>query len=133
MLETDQSIREKLVSTQKENGPSALETLWLNSEMKKIDSANQITINRFIKSYGFPTKGEYGQKGVYAAFYVIQHAPLEMQLKHFNNVLEAGKKSDFKASSIALFEDRARSTLRNANHVQQSTRIRYHELVSSHH
>ena len=107
-IEADRSVRERFIAARKEHGPSDPETLCIIDEMGKTDSLNQVTVHRFIGTHGFPTTGEYGQKSVYAAFHIIQHAPLDMQLEHYDEIMEAGRKGDLPASSIALFEDRVR-------------------------
>ena len=72
----------------------------------RIDSLNQIAVTKIIDEYGWLGKEVVSPKGNMALFLVIQHAPLETQVKYLPIMREAVQKGKANAANLALMEDR---------------------------
>lgn len=82
--------------------------IYLDSlaQQKKLDSINQAIVTGFLDRYGYPGKYQASSTGVYTIFIVIQHAPVETQEKYYPVFIDAYKKNNLPAISLALLEDR---------------------------
>lgn len=79
----------------------SLKKLWI-----KTDSLNQLKIIQIIETHGYPGKSMVGSNLKDAGFFVIQHAPLEIQKKYFNLLYEAAAKQEFQPDLMKMLIDR---------------------------
>lgn len=70
------------------------------------DSANIAELRKVIKSCGWPLLSIYGRDAVSGAFLVLQHAPLDDQLKYVDLLREADRRAELPRGSLPLLEDR---------------------------
>ena len=71
------------------------------------DSLNTLRIEEVIAEYGgYPGRSLVGNSHASTAFLVIQHAPLETQVKYIDMMKEAADAEEVRWSSIALLIDR---------------------------
>ena len=103
---TDQLVRSKVDSVQKNFGMKSPQWESLMKEMRTIDARNKELITAMIDQYGWPGKSLVGATGSLTAFLVIQHSDLATQLKYLPLMREAAAKGELAKSSLALVEDR---------------------------
>lgn len=103
---TDQGVRAKIDSVQKNFGPKSPQWESLMKQMSTIDEANQRRVTAIIDQYGWPGNSLVGRRGSITAFLVIQHADLLTQQKYLPLMREATAKGELPKSSLALLEDR---------------------------
>ena len=103
----DQMYRGELNQLFKVQGGDSVKVKELMAKQEKIDSLNLIYIEDLIEKYGrYPGKSLVGPSTGDVAFYVLQHAPLEVQAKYVDLILEAGKKNELKKRAVAMYYDR---------------------------
>ncbi len=71
-----------------------------------IDRQNLQTVISIIKKCGMPTTASTSEKSMHAIWLVLQHSPHEFRKAYFPLLKEAAANGDFKASQMALMEDR---------------------------
>lgn len=103
---TDQGVRSKIDSVQKNFTMQSPQWEALMAEMKTIDERNTKRVVEMIEQYGWPGNSMVGRSGSTAAFLVIQHANADVQLKYLAMMREAAAKGELAKSSLALLEDR---------------------------
>ena len=70
------------------------------------DRVNQKRVTEMIDKYGWPKKSLVGLQAATAAFLVIQHAELDVQLKYVERMREAVMAGEASKQNLALLEDR---------------------------
>lgn len=92
MYESDQQAREK----------------WKNTGTfdPRIDQENAQKLEAIIQKYGWPTKSNVGEEGMYAAWTVAQHLPEDSQERHLPLLEKATKENELELSLFAFFVDR---------------------------
>ena len=70
------------------------------------DRANQQRVTVIVDKYGWPKKSQVGQVAAMAAFLVVQHASLDVQLKYVAHLREATASGEASTQNLALLEDR---------------------------
>ncbi len=109
----DQEIRQRYMQVRNSQGQGpALNKL--NTEMMQVDSLNLSIVENFLSCYGFPSSGQFGENAPKSIFYVVQHSPLETQLKHYDMLKKAMQSGDVPGRAFAMFEDRVRMGLGQA-------------------
>ncbi len=73
---------------------------------KALDSINQIKLKRILTEHGFPEKEEVGKWAMEGVYLIIQHAPLELQLKYETRIHQAFEKGDLNSHNYAAMIDR---------------------------
>jgi hypothetical protein len=101
--ESDQ-LHRKLMGSVKTT--EEMTALW--GKQNLIDAANQARVEAIIKRYGWPGQTEFGRKATQAAFLVLQHAPLEIQKRHFLTLQQAMEYGELRKADFALLDDRIR-------------------------
>jgi len=104
----DQRYRKDMRATSKEfgNNSSQMDSLWVLQN--NADSLNTIRIIEVIDSIGYPGKSVVGPSMASTAFFVIQHANLEVQEKYLDLITNAADEGEVKWRSVALLVDRVR-------------------------
>ncbi|GAB5523312.1 MAG: hypothetical protein Roseis2KO_11840 [Roseivirga sp.] len=72
----------------------------------EVDRQNLKTVISIIKKCGMPTIASTSEKSMSAIWLVLQHSPHEFRKAYFPLLKEAAARGDFKASQMALMEDR---------------------------
>ena len=103
IFETDQQGRKAANAAKTAEEKNAL---WEKQAL--IDTANQARVEAIIKQFGWPGQTEFGAKATMAAFLVLQHAPLEIQKRHFLTLQKAMESGELRKADFALFDDRVR-------------------------
>lgn len=70
------------------------------------DRANQQRVTEIVDKYGWPKKSQVGPLAATAAFLVVQHASLDIQLKYVSHMREAALSGEASKQDLALLEDR---------------------------
>lgn len=107
LKQNDRSIREDLKrmgNPAYENASPYVRTLWI--KQSALDSINQIELEKIIEKYGYPGRDLVGTVLEDAAFYVIQHAPVEYQKKYFPVVKKAAMEKQIEAQLYGYLLDR---------------------------
>ncbi|OON65590.1 DUF6624 domain-containing protein [Hymenobacter sp. CRA2] len=103
---TDQGVRGKIDSVQRNFGQKSPQWDALMSEMRAIDERNTKRVTEIIDQYGWPGKALVGRMGSLTAFLVIQHADLAVQEKYFDVLKQAAARGDIAPGNFALLQDR---------------------------
>ncbi len=77
----------------------------LESIIVDTDTANQQKVDRLMLECGWPGKLD-ANRAAFSAFIVIQHAPLDYQLKYFERVAAANKRGEIPSDKFAWLVDR---------------------------
>lgn len=103
---TDQAQRQEM-------GPISEKYGWESPQMDSLwklqnysDSVNTERIVAIMDSIGYPGKSLVGDAHASTAFFVIQHADLEIQEKYVDMIKEAADQGELKWSSVAMLVDR---------------------------
>ncbi|RFZ82911.1 energy transducer TonB [Mucilaginibacter terrenus] len=72
----------------------------------RLDAENLAKIDKIIARYGYPGKSLVGEKYMSVAFMVVQHGEPEAREKYLPLMLDAAKKGELRASSVAIMIDR---------------------------
>lgn len=104
MFQTDQSIRNKYISARNQNEPDYVINR-LVAQMLKVDSINQAEMSQLLDHYGWLDGGKVGDAAP-IQFYILQHAPVAMQLRYREAVKRGLESGDIKTFQYAMFEDR---------------------------
>ncbi len=119
ILHDDQEIRQKYVAQQTAHAPAAtLDSLAIR--MEQIDTMNERKVTGLFDHYGWLGTERVGDLAS-VQFLVIQHAPLEMQLKYRPLLQQGLQRGDITAAQYALFEDRV--ALRQGKKQRYGTQI----------
>lgn len=106
IFDDDQGPRRKIAAIEKEHGWESPEMKELWKEIEHKDSINLIEIMKILDERGWLGSDVIGGKGNQTLFLVIQHAPIEVQLKYLPMMREAVGEGNASARSLALLEDR---------------------------
>lgn len=104
ILKEDQDIRQEYIAAQA-NGASSEIIDSLIMRMQQIDSVNQYKIAALLDQYGWLDSSKVGDAAS-IQFYVLQHAPLQIQIKYRKQIRKGLKLKDIEAYQYAMFEDR---------------------------
>jgi hypothetical protein len=74
--------------------------------MEEVDANNLVIFEKIVTDCGWPSYEKFGATPLYVAFLVVQHAPLEIQLKYFPFVEGDFKQGHLKANLYAMLVDR---------------------------
>lgn len=88
--------------------PGSPEAIAFAEKVARNDSLNMAEIEAIIQIYGYPGKSMVGEVEASTAWLVIQHAPLEKQLKYLPLIGEAAQKGELRKADWALLVDRVR-------------------------
>src|SRR6185295_17176090 len=77
-----------------------LETVIFNT-----DTANQEALDRLILECGWPGRLDVN-RAAFSAFIIIQHAPLDYQLKYYDRVAAASRRGEIPSDKFAWLVDR---------------------------
>ncbi|MBF9221637.1 DUF6624 domain-containing protein [Hymenobacter ruricola] len=103
---SDQGVRGKIDSVQKNFGMKSAQWDALMKEMRGIDERNTRRVTEIIDQYGWPGKSLVGRMGSTTAFLVIQHSEPTVQRKYLPMMREAVAKGELSKGNLALLEDR---------------------------
>lgn len=106
IYELDQSLRRVVNDLTKEFGFKSDTVRGVWKKIQYQDSINEKAITQLIDERGWLGSDVIGGRGSSTLFLVIQHAPLETQLKYLPIMREAVKNKKASGSSLALLEDR---------------------------
>ena len=101
-LDLEQQIRAKLYPMMK----SGKVDIELNNQMGKVDSINQIYVNRYLQLYGYPKLSEQGKKICDGVFYIIQHSNLETMEKYLPFLKKNAFRGEASKVHFAMMQDR---------------------------
>ncbi|MEM7367370.1 MAG: DUF6624 domain-containing protein [Bacteroidota bacterium] len=108
MMVLDQKYRKMMDSVSTEFGWQSPEMSALWAKQNAVDSSNTIRIEEIIAEHGYPGKSLVGDRSGEVAFFVIQHAELDIQEKYLDMMSEAADAGEVKWSLIAMLVDRVR-------------------------
>jgi len=100
----DTAFRDSLVRTWNIPGDSLMSEIW--NRQLKIDSLNLIKVTGIIAEHGYPGKTLVGENEHTAAWYVLQHAPLEYMEQHFPLIRKAAEEGELPKRLAGMMEDR---------------------------
>ncbi len=103
ILSDDQDVRLEYVSAQIMRAPEE-KIAELSERMTRIDSINRAKIAEMFDKYGWLGSDRVGDAAP-VQFYVLQHAPVKMQIKYKSKVQKGVKCGDILPSQYAAFED----------------------------
>ncbi len=104
ILRDDQDIRQEYVSRQAKGASQhTLDSLMMR--MHELDLVNEQKIADLLDKYGWLDGSRVGDMAS-VQFIVLQHAPLETQLKYRELLREGVERGDIAAAQYAMFEDR---------------------------
>ncbi len=108
--EADQEPRIRLVRLLDRYDHHPPDSLYrpLAREVQRTDSLNLIRLDALVERYGWPKQTEVGTWAATAAFLVVQHAPLEAQLRYEPVLRASVEKGEAKPEGLALLTDRIR-------------------------
>jgi len=106
IYDKDQGIRKELKVLQSQYAFDSEPMKLFLKRWRQVDSLNEIMVTKILDEHGWLGKEIVSPRGNSALFLVIQHAPLETQLKYLPMMREAVEKGNANASSLALLEDR---------------------------
>ncbi len=102
-----------------------LNALW--DKQKRLDSLNQIKVEKILEERGWPFRKQVGEEGSETIFLVLQHADHnpEWQEEHLPEVRKAAKTGKIDSSDMAMFVDRV--AVNTGQKQVYGTQIGYHE------
>lgn len=106
ILVDDQKYRNSWDSTIQRYGINSAEFTELVKKMNLQDSLNMIVVGNILDTYGWLGKDETSKNANDALFLVIQHAPLQSQLKYLPLMKQAVINKKARAGDLALLIDR---------------------------
>jgi hypothetical protein len=112
-FKSDQDTREKAHKMMEEARAKGVEVdkevmSKLQEEMNRLDAINQSRITELLDKHGWIGKSKVGSLAASAVYLIVQHAPLETQLKYLPIMRAAAEAGELPKSSLALTEDRVR-------------------------
>ena len=102
----DQTLRQLYLEAENKFGRGTQEMNYFWEVVAEKDSLNEIELTEILNEHGWPGISEVGGKANFAAFLVIQHAPLETQEKFLPLLQESVRKGESQGKDLALLEDR---------------------------
>lgn len=93
-------------STIQKHGPNSKEFIDLIKKMNSQDSINISIVSNIIDKYGWLSKEQISEEANGTLFLVIQHAPLQSQLKYLPVLKEAVDAKKAKSADYAMLVDR---------------------------
>ena len=105
IIRTDQEPRNKISAAWTEHPTDTLLHRKIAAEVIKADSINLVKICNILDTEGFVGKDRVGEDCI-AQWLIIQHSPLEYQVKYLPLFKEAAKKGDLPKETVAMMEDR---------------------------
>lgn len=102
----DQKYRLGLDSILQKYGMNSPEFIELIKKMSLEDSINMVSVGNILDKFGWLSKEQTSEDANEALFLVIQHAPLESQLKYLPLMEKAVADKKAKAAHFALLVDR---------------------------
>lgn len=106
IYEKDQVPRLQLDSIERRYGFNSVQVKKQWRLIKKNDSTNLLKLLPILDKYGWLSESKTSTKANSALFLVVQHAPLDLQLKYINVLKQAVEKGNAKASDYAYLLDR---------------------------
>jgi len=106
IFDEDQKYRRMIDSVEQQFGRESAEMKQLWQIIVEKDSINLIKVTKILDEYGWLGPDVVGGQGNMTLFLVIQHSPLEVQLKYVPMLREAVKNGKANAANLALLEDR---------------------------
>ncbi len=109
MLKDDQALRGRYIEIlrMEHRGETvdAKEKDRLEATIFNTDTADQEKLDRLILECGWPGKLDTN-RAAFSAFIIIQHAPLDYKLKHFEQVKAANRRGEIPSNKFAWLVDR---------------------------
>ena len=103
----DQKFRKHRGEIKEKHGMNSPQMIELNKNQSKVDSANLKTVIEIIKELGtYPGKSHVGIKASKSAFFVLQHAPIEIRKNYLNMILDAAASNELSKMNAAMFHDK---------------------------
>lgn len=111
MFKADQDKRLQVNKMLEENpvkvgGAATPAMSQLLTEINEQDKKNQARVTELLDKHGWIGKSQVGSLAATTVFLVIQHAPLETQLKYLPTMRKAAAAGELPKKSLALTEDR---------------------------
>ena len=116
----------------------ALEELYDSDQESRVgltpsnDVWNMRRLEEIVAECGWPDSELVGRKAALGAFLVLQHAPLDLQLRYVPLLREAAEKGQLVAGTLPLLEDRilVRKGLSQSYGTQFSNGCELHEIAN---
>ena len=109
MLKDDQALRGRYIKILRQENRGdrvdAKEKDRLEATIFNTDTANQEKLDQLILECGWPGKLDVN-RATFSAFIIIQHAPLDYQLKYFERVKAANLRGEIPSDKFAWLVDR---------------------------
>lgn len=104
IYQDDQKYRAELAAGQDAHAWSSGEMEALRAKQHALDSANLKRIIQIIEQVGgYPGTSLVGHPTNEAAFYVLQHAPKEIQEKYYDIIIRAADKNELNKRLVAMY------------------------------
>ena len=106
IYDEDQGVRNEYFQMREQYDRESTEMKNFTKGWRRTDSINEVAVTKILDEYGWLSKKIVSPKGNMALFLVIQHAPIETQLKYLPMMREAVKNGNANSANLALLEDR---------------------------
>ena len=108
--EADQAPRVRLVELLERYDHSPPDSLYrpLALEVQRADSVNLERLEALVARFGWPKQSEVGEWAATGAFLVIQHSPLEVQLRYEPALRAAVEAGEANPAGLGMLTDRIR-------------------------
>ena len=106
LYESDLAERLKVMPYIRNNDLASPVVKDLLKSQAERDAKNMEALEQIIENHGWPKKVEVGEKGIRAAFMVIQHADLPYQKKYLPLIVDSVERGELAASFLAMLKDR---------------------------
>ncbi|HMB90790.1 MAG TPA: DUF6624 domain-containing protein [Rhodothermales bacterium] len=106
MAEKDQAIRNAYGAAVQEYGYNAPQADSLRTEMETIDQAHEARLKEIVATYGWPKRRLVSRDGAHAAWLLLQHGTLDVQVEMLPLLLEAAEQGEASWSDVAYVQDR---------------------------
>ena len=108
LREADQAPRQRLVALLQRYDYQPPDSLYrpLARAVQHVDSVNLVALEGLLAARGWPRQSEVGPWAASAAYLVVQHAPLEAQLRHAPALRAAVEAGEAEPAWLATLTDR---------------------------
>ena len=100
----DTTFRDSLINAWNTTRNNLQGEIW--KRQLAIDSTNLIEVEAIIRDYGYPGKSLVGEELSTAAWYVVQHAPMEKIEEYIDLIKTAGENNELPMRLVGMMEDR---------------------------
>jgi hypothetical protein len=110
LYRADQGIRAELNRLEQLHGRPLPDSVAVpfNERWHAVDTDNLARLEAIVAQHGWPVISRVGADGATTAFLIVQHAPLDVQLRYLPVIEDAVSRSEAEPQHLALLTDRVR-------------------------